>query len=144
MALLTNVYAPEDSIVSALEPLFATGMIVRDFELEQKDNKIFKGVLKADGVACLVQYASMLVLDKLRDFQKVQFQYRIIVFAPKESYKDVAGVKFIEVIRTLKTIVIDGACDPLCLIDDNREFNTPEFLIDVVAIPCLVAFNVVL
>jgi hypothetical protein len=119
-------------------------MVIRDVEIDQTDNKIFKGLLKAEAVACLIQYSSMKVTVKSRAKQKLQLQYKITIFAPRESYKDVAGSKFVEVITALKTVIPAGACEQLYLIDDIREFNTPEFLIDVVAIPLLVAFDVVL
>jgi hypothetical protein len=142
MSLFTNVYDAETDINNAITPLFTANMVINDVDIDAIDNQIFKGMVKADAVACLIQYASFRLISKSKLNQKMQVQYKLVVFAPRESYKEIAGVKFVQVAKALKTITPAGACTSFQQIDDGRDFNQPEFLIDLVALPMLVGFDV--
>jgi len=144
----TGVYDAEDAIVSLLEPLFPDGHVFSQYDITKISSEFFRTVENVDDrIAALVVNAGFSVPEVIgnRKANVIKPLWRIIVVAPSELYKSHAGVKLMEVIKVLtgETIYSDTG-KPLTLSTDVREFNEPDFVSDVVSIPCVFTYDLII
>jgi hypothetical protein len=138
---ITNIYQPESLIVSGLQTLFPANMIFVESGLEGLTNEIFYDIADpADKVAVLVINAGFKadppVGNNRSPIQRLKGYWQIVVVCPSELYYTVGGVKFIEVVNHFKGLHL-GDLGMMKLIDDERGFNKPDYLNDMVYLPML-------
>jgi len=138
---ITNIFEPERLIIEGLETLFPSNMIFVESNVERLTQEVFYAIQDpADKVAALVINAGFKadppVGNNRSPVQRLKGYWQIVVVCPTELYYTVGGVKFVEVINHFKGLHL-GDLGIMKIIDDERGFNKPDYLNDMVYIPVL-------
>lgn len=138
---ITNIFEPEALIVAGLETIFPANMIFVESKLEQLTNEVFYAITAPeDKVAVLVINAGFKadapVGNNRSPVQRLKGYWQVVVVCPSELYYTVGGVKFVEVVNHFKGFHL-GDLGIMKLIDDERGFNKPDYLNDMVYLPML-------
>ena len=144
---INNLYEPESAIITALEGIFPAGAVYSESALEEVSNDIFTGIeLNADKVIALVVNAGFKadppVGNSRAPQQRLKGFWQIVVVCPTELYYTVGGLKSVEVIKLFSGFDLEGL-GKMTLVDDERGFNRPDYLNDMVYLPLMFNVNVV-
>ncbi len=144
---MDNMYEPETQIQELLSGLVKKDMMFSEKEAQEITKDIFaKYSDEADKVAIVVVYGgySVNATASRAMSQIINPLWRVIVVTPTELYKDVAGVKILQVIDALKGKNLSCSGKELRLTDDTREFNAPDFVRNMFSIPAVFTFDIVI
>lgn len=141
---ITNLFEPEVAIITALEGIFPAGAVYPEARIEEVTNEVFRGIeVNADKVVGLVLNmgfkADPPVGNNRAPQQKLKGFWQIVVVCPTELYYTVGGLKVIEVIKLFSGFQLEGM-GKMAVVDDERGFNKPDYVNDMVYMP--VMFNV--
>jgi hypothetical protein len=144
---IANIYEPEKTIITALEGIFPTGQVYSESKLEEVTNESFLGIQNnADKVIALVVNAGFKadppVVNNRSPQQLIKGFWQIVVVCPTELYYSVGGVKVVEVIKLFSGFHLEGM-GKMTLVDDERGFNRPDWLNDMVYMPLMFNINIV-
>lgn len=139
---ITNYFQAEDLIVANINDLFKKDMVITGVEIGDVDNTIFNNIdLDSEKLGVLIRQAGYKVdgLKGKRSFkqQKIKFFWQLAIVCPSENYDSYGGLKQIEVMQRLMGIKLSDDFTELTLIDDERDFNEPEFMKDLCYIPMM-------
>lgn len=137
-----NYFEVEALIIDKCQDLFSPKMIFNQSEIGDLDNDDFtEFTVEEDRVGLMVRQAGFKVdpLKGKKSFkqQKVKFFWQLIVVCPSDLYDTVGGLKVIEVMQRLMGVKLSKDYTEMQLIDDERDFNQPEFMKDLVYIPTM-------
>lgn len=139
---MDNLFDAEELIVDRVSTAFSTGMVFYGPDITDLDNDDFtKFDIDDDRVGLIIRHAGFkadrIVGDKRIANQRLKTFWQLVIVCPAELYKTVGGVKFVEVVNLLKGYRLSKIFKPMELTDDERDFNEPEFIKDMVYIPMM-------
>ena len=132
---ITNFFEAESLIIKSCRDLFSPNMIYKHSEVGDLDNDDFtKFTIDSDKVGLMVMQAGFKVNPMVgkRSFkqQKIKFFWRLAIVCPSDLYDTIGGLKKWEVMQRLMGTKLSPNYTELVLIDDERDFNEPEFMRD--------------
>ena len=147
--ILTNVYEFEHKIRDILisEGVFAPDLIFASQSKIDMSNKNFKGLADADAVGAVILYEGF---DPVKgktgagsnQSQRLLLRYRLLVVSPESLYYDNAGQKSVEAMLAIKKL--GSICVNAQIIMDVHEFHLPDYTNNLVALPQLWQFEVII
>ena len=146
---LVNVFEIEQKIKAQflLDNLFAPEMIFTSKSESELSNKNFKPLNDADAVGVVILYEGFDPFVSSQSgkviTQKLLVLCRILVVSPESLYYDNAGVKFIEVIHSMRRLNKE-ACLAGEIVKDTHEHHLPDYTNNMVALPQLWQFEVII
>lgn len=146
---LTNYFQAEQLISERVSGMFNSELIVTGVEIGEVDNSIFDHIDGgADKLGLLIRQAGFKVdsLKGKRSFkqQRIKFFWQLAVICPSEFYDTHGGLKSIEVMQGLMGVKLSPDFTEMILIDDERDFNEPEFMKDMAYIPMMFEVEAIL
>lgn len=148
---MENIYQTEDEIKDRLDDIFPEGRVYTQFEVkdlhesmfDQDTNGLPLDVPTNEKVAALVLYSGFSVTGQAaRRHSNIKMLWRVLVVTPSELYKDNAGGKILEVIKRLRGEIPFRNGKDIQLESDVREFNEPDFVNNMFAIPAVFSIEV--
>jgi len=142
---ITNIFEPMQGIIDKLilDNVFDASMIFKNVNLQDFSNKIFRGMTDADSNACIVIHEGFNPNKHANgSTQRITCRVRVIVVSPDSLYYENAGVKFIEVINSLKSLSLEN-CLQYDIIEDVHEFNAVGVSQNMIGLPILYGFDVI-
>jgi hypothetical protein len=147
---LTNVYEFENHIRNQLitDGVIDASLIFTDRESVNFSNKNFRDLPDADAVALIIIFEGF---DPSKHhsgkgsslIQRLSLRYRLLVVSPESLYYDNVGVKFVEIAKSIKNIT-NLHCSDAKMIVDVHEFHLPEYSNNMVVVPQMWQFDVML
>jgi hypothetical protein len=142
---ISNIFEAESFIRQGLETLFPADRIFVEANVEQLTNEFFRTIeLPEDKVAALIINsgfkADAPVGNNRAPVQRLKAYWQIVVVCPTELYYTVGGVKFVEVLNHFRGFTL-GTLGKMKIVDDERGFNKPDYLNDLVYLPALFAVD---
>lgn len=146
---LTNYFQAEQLISERVSGMFNSELIVTGVEIGEVDNSIFDHIdADADKLGLLIRQAGFKVdsLKGKRSFkqQRIKFFWQLAVICPSEFYDTYGGLKSVEVMQELMGVKLSPDFTEMILIDDERDFNEPEFMKDMAYIPMMFEVEAIL
>ncbi len=144
---VTNIFEPENLIVDILSDIFPSDMVITGKHWDEIDNLYFvhKDV-DSDKIGCVVQMIDFSTSDlnakKSAPKQKYMVTIRVAVVCPKERYNTIGGGKVVEIIETLRGVVLDEKYTPLHVTPSDEIFC--NFSVDIAYIPINIMTSFVL
>ena len=151
--MVTNVFDIEQAIKAKLiaDGVFASNLVFTNANAQDASNKMFIGVPDADANACLIIYNGYKVHSEIGSATKSYYshtvlKYQLIVLSPEKLYKTNAGVKFVDAIKSLKTINAGDVCGIKghLVNGDNHLAVQPSFTNNVVGLSMFYEFRAVI
>ena len=145
---IINIFEAETLIMTQLESLFATDMIIAESDSEDVDNDFFNdretdneklGVMVLNGG----YRADPLVGNSRQPKQRLKMLWQVVVICPKDLYKTHGGVKMLEVMQLLKGLRLSNELGMMQLNDDERGFNRPDYVNNLVYLPMMFSVDTV-
>jgi len=146
---LTNYFQAELLIKNAVADLFSTGMIYTGVEINELDNDDFtKMPTEAEQLGLVIRQAGF-KLDPLQgkrsyQQQRIKFFWQLAVVCPSDIYYTHGGIKVINVMQRLMGVKLSADFTEMQLIDDERDFNEPEFMKDLAYMPMMFQIDAIL
>lgn len=147
---LENYFQAEQLIKDNVLTLFDENLIITGVEIgEVSNNDIFADIdADSDKLALLIRQAGFKVdgLHGKRSFkqQRIKFFWQLAVVCPSELYDTYGGLKTIEVMQALMGVKLSADFTEMILIDDERDFNEPEFMKDMAYLPMMFEIQAIL
>lgn len=137
-----NYFEVEELIINKCKNLFSPGMIFNQSEIGSLDNDDFtQFTIDSDKIGLMIRQAGFkvdpLVGKKSFKQQKVKFFWQLIIVCPSDLYDTIGGLKVIQVMQRLMGVKLSPNYTEMMLIDDERDFNQPEFMKDLAYIPTM-------
>jgi len=144
---ISNLYDTEQLIVDKITPLFGSNMVFIEAESQTLGIETFtEKDCDGDRVAALVLNAGFRAdpLFGANKKQKLKTLWEVAVVCPRALYKINGGVKLMEVIQLLKGWRVSPEIGTMEVVDDERGFNRPDFVQDLVYLPTMFMVSTVI
>ena len=146
---ITNIFELEPLIEIEMEKLFNPELIFKGVDVEELDNDTFTQYgNNSEKIGIIIANAGFktdpIVGSRKISQQKIKTFWQIAVVAPKELYYSHAGIRFIEVANALKGKKLSPEFKDLMLVDDERDFNVPQFVNDMCWLPMMFSVEAII
>ncbi len=147
MAFL-NYFQAEDLIIDQVKDLFPADRIYTGVSINDIDNDDFDNDDPEKRIGLLVRQAGYKV-DPLKGKstykqQRLKFFWQLAILCPSDLYKSVGGLKHTEVMSKLMGVKLSPDFTEMNWIDDERDFNEPEFMNNFSYIPMMFEIQAIL
>jgi len=144
-----NYFQAEQLIVDNVKDMFTDGRIYTGIDVNDLDNDDFtQSDTPEEQVGLLIKQAGFKVdpLHGKRSFkqQRLKFFWQLAVVCPSDLYDTLGGAKHIEVMAKLMGLKLSPDFTEINWIDDERDFNEPEFMKDLAYIPMMFEIQAIL
>ena len=145
MAII-DLFGAEDLLVATLKPLFDTDMVFVEANAEEIDNEFFLQ-FDTDGekIAAIVLNGGFQADPPVgaKKSQRLKLLWQVVIVTPKDLRAN-GGVKCIEVLELLMGHRLAPEYDYMKAVSDERGFNRPDYVIDLVYMPMMFSVGTVL
>ena len=144
---ISNIYAAEQLIVDKIAPLFGNGMVFIEANSQGLGADTFaEKDCDDEKVAALVLNAGFRAdpLFGSNNKQKIKTMWQVAVVCPRHLYKINGGAKMMEVIQLLKGWRVSTEIGTMEVVDDERGFNRPDFVQELVYLPVMLTVPTVI
>lgn len=144
-----SYFQAQDLIKDAVKDLFHKDMIFVGVDINSLSNEDFTKKDNPDeGVGLIIQQAGYKVdpLRGKRSYNQQQFKYfwRLAIVCPADDYMTLGGSKHTEVVARLMGMKLSVDFTETNWIDDERDFNEPELVKDLMFIPMMLEVKAVI
>jgi len=143
---ITDLYGAEELLVKHLKPLFGNDMIFVEANAEEIDNEFFLDFdTNSEKIAAIVLNGGYQADPPVgsRKSQRLKVLWQVVIVTPKEL-KANGGVKCVEVLESLMGTRLAPEYDYIKTVSDERGFNRPDYVIDLVYMPMMFSVGTVL
>lgn len=146
---ITNIYEIEPLIEAEMKKLVNPELVFMGVDMDDLDNTTFTAYeVKSERVGVVIINAGFKT-DGIRGSrktpsQKIKMFWQIAVVSPKELYKTNAGETFVKVVKALIGKKLSKEFTELELIDDERDFNVPQFSSDLTWQPMMFSVETII
>ena len=143
---ITNLLGAESLIKDLLDPMFKIDMVFVEANAEEINQELFEAIdYDGDKVAAVILnggYQTDPPVGQGRT-QRIKTLWQVAIVCPK-NLRDIGGTKAIEVFKTLSGQRLSGEFDYMKAVSDERGFNRPDYVIDLVYIPMMFSVGTVI
>lgn len=143
---ITNLFGAEDLIVDKLAPLFPKDMVFVEGNSEQVTNELFVGIDNdSDKIAAIVLSGGYQADPPVgaNKNQRLKPLWQVVIVTPKDLRTN-GGTKCIEVLELLKGCRLAKEYDYMKAVSDERGFNRPDYVVDLVYMPMMFSVGTVI
>jgi len=143
---ITDLFGAEELLVEKLKPLFPKDMIFVEANAEEISNEFFVDIDNdSDKIAAIVLNGGFQADPPVgsKKSQRLKVLWQVVIVTPKELRTN-GGVKCIKVLESLMGTRLAPEYDYIKAVSDERGFNRPDYVIDLVYMPMMFSVGTIL
>ena len=142
---ITNLYGAEELLIKFLEPMFPKGMVHTEENVAEINNEFFVEIDNdSDKIACIVLNSGYQADPPVGSGKKQRLKvlWQVVIVCPK-SLKANGGMKSLEVLQSLMGHRLSKDYLYMKAVSDERGFNRPDYIVDLVYMPMMFSVEIV-